>query len=365
MIRFKQKTYSGCEFLEEICEKEKDLLREYGLDPREDNVLNIWIDSVDEKFSKRGLPSDIELEGGLGNEDNLKFYYSPTKGWFMEGEDINEVTPIQVSDEDLKDQIMKSLKKELNHLENVGSKENIINFQEDNIKLVGNTKCFSHPYKIIWKTIKTYFQALKEIAKRIKHKIQGRQTSEHPQAIHGDESQKSFSDVSLDPTLENYTKTVPGYSNLQSLSIKNLKYLLDMGLTAENIAVIQKLFPSFISLADPKKITLFRNDYINGEKGDYAEILFMYGNEVDFIWDFDKESWYLRDHTFTPSKEYIINDGRLKEAIRNLFNPDSDELLRHRIEKWEAKEDLNEDFNVRSYCEYMLNLIDSDRSGWS
>ena len=201
---------------------------------------------------------------------------------------------------------------------------------------------------------------IKNVAKHIVGK-RG-ECKEHTAKIgeHEKNVEKSFSDVPLKADLSQYCKSIPDYAKLCALKKFN-KDLLE-GTPDRVLGLIKRCFPSFLGLAEPEIITEYREDYINSKEcpGDYAEILFTFGEELVYLWDFDKESWFVQDRTYNPMKEWKIN-GSILKAIRENFDPLKNPLLQKRVDAWEKNfSDQDEPIKnyMRVYCKMLLNAID-------
>ena len=170
--------------------------------------------------------------------------------------------------------------------------------------------------------------------------------------------EKSFSDVPLTDDFSEYCKAIPRYKDLAGFYSWNHKSMKDL---PEKVKVfIYKGYPSFFGLETPEKITEYRKDYMQSKEapGDYAEILFTYGGELVYVWDFDKQCWYVQDRTYTPQKEWMIK-GDVLDALRIHFDPKKNPLLEQRIKVWEEKTGGNE--FMKLYCEEILEVIDAVR----
>lgn len=207
--------------------------------------------------------------------------------------------------------------------------------------------------------VKSLAGRLRLLAGRFKHgdnKL-GNQCEEHKLLGHHDISglvkEKEFSNISK--TFEEYCDLIPGYKSLAYLN--NLNFKLLEGTSEELKKYIWTYFPSFFVLAKPDEIDQYREDYLSDPNPqDYAEILFMYGNELVFLWDFDKKSWYLLDKTYKPQKEWRIDGGKdgLRQALLKFCDSERDELLKRRIETIKSKEGSKA---IRDYCSALIDLI--------
>lgn len=196
----------------------------------------------------------------------------------------------------------------------------------------------------------------KGLASKIKHFIKGTPVKEHTGDHKEEPREKQFSEVPKELDFQGYCKVIPGYKELCALSSMNFRVLEK--LSPENRKFIWKNFPSFLVVANPETINKYREDFREKYGQDYSEIMFVYGNEIDFVWDFDKEGWYVRDHTYTPLKEYKISNNDILGAIKVVFDPSKNPLLKARVDRWMNEEKLASQFNMREYCNVVLNLID-------
>ena len=210
-----------------------------------------------------------------------------------------------------------------------------------------------------WTMVGGVIGFFKGLASKFSHWISGKPSNDHEkEKIHSTNlEKKQFSDVSLDADYKEYCKIIPKYEELSVLSSLNYK-LLDQ-LTKENRKFIWQVFPSFLVISSPEKINEFRKDFIDKFGEDYAEIMFSFGGEIDYIWDFDRESWYTRDHTYNPAKEWKISGNDIIGCIKQTFNPEMNDLLKERLKKWESDEKLSSQFDMRKYCEEILKLIET------
>ena len=193
----------------------------------------------------------------------------------------------------------------------------------------------------------------KGLASKIKHYIKGTPSKEHIGDHKEEPREKQFSET-LD--FKEYCKLIPGYKELCALSTFNFRILKK--LSTENRKFIWKYFPSFLVVANPETINEYRKDFREKYGQDYSEILFAYGNEIDFVWDFDKEGWYVRDHTYTPLKEYKVTNNDILGAIKAVFDPSKNPLLKARVDKWMGEEKFASQFNMQEYCNIILEMID-------
>lgn len=207
-----------------------------------------------------------------------------------------------------------------------------------------------------WTLVGGVIGFFKGLASKVKHYLKGMPVKEHTGDHKEEPREKQFSDVPEELDFKEYSEVIPGYERLCLMSATNFRILSK--LTPENRKFIWKNFPSFLVVADPETINRYRKDFREAYGSDYSEILFSYGNEIDFLWDFDKEQWYARDHTYSPSKEYLIKNNDIFKAIRETYDPSKNPLLKARLEKWEGDEKLSKSFNMRGYCEAILEMID-------
>ena len=209
------------------------------------------------------------------------------------------------------------------------------------------------------------FMLLRRLAMQFRHWICGKPVQSEHAEEHNDEQvkEKEFSDVPLDADIEEYCKVIPGYKDLLTLQAMNFEIL--KGLNKDQKEVIWKLLPSFLVIAGPKTIREYREDYMNAKEcsGDYAEILFSFGNELVYLWDFDRKKWYVQDRTYSPHKEWTFPNEYLLGAIAEAFNPDKNELLRHRVGRGNDKAPEEWTKFAESYCKLLLNLIQDVRDG--
>ncbi len=225
---------------------------------------------------------------------------------------------------------------------------------------IGNTKLY-----LLWPgtIIGALVGVFKGLVNKFKHTDNktGKPSNEHDIEHTSGEllKERKFSDIP-ETTFEDYCKVIPGYKNLAYLNTINLETLKDYDYDWKRF--IWMYFPSFLVVASPNEITEYRNDYLSDENPqDYSEVLFMYGNELVFIWDFDRKAWYVQDKTYKPMKEWRIGDGRnakedLKKALINFCDPSKDELLKHRIEATSSNQDTVQSFY--DYCDKLRNLIE-------
>ena len=209
------------------------------------------------------------------------------------------------------------------------------------------------------------FGLLKGIVTKIKHLIKGTPTSDHEPVQHADslDRERAFSDVSLDADIYEYMKVIPGYKELIKLNVINNNIL--NGMRDEDVELVWKLLPSFLSVSSPNKINKYREDYMNSDEkpGDYAEILFTYGNELVYLWDFDRKAWYIQDRTYNPSKEWKIEKGDILSAIAMNFNPEKNELLKYRIGKDSDRVPKSWSDWAEAYCKIILDAVEAAKKG--
>lgn len=168
--------------------------------------------------------------------------------------------------------------------------------------------------------------------------------------------QKAFSDRGISKLdFKQLCEEVPGYDKIALLCNMNWD-LLDK-LSNDNKMFIWKNFPSFLIVAKPDQIYAYRQDFISKSNEDYSEILFTFGNELVYLWDFDKKYWSVQDRTYSPKKEWRI-EGDILDGIKHTFDPKNNQLLQKRIEAFESDPELANSFNIRKYCETILKLID-------
>ena len=139
MVTFNLKSFSlssdqVIEAWKDFSQREKYLMKRYNLSPN-DSLSDIWVDFKKPRYMNKNLPQDIILSGGIGDQDLLNFYYSPSKGYFVEGELLDS---LKVDGDGLKDLMIKTLKEEIVSLKKVGASRNEISFQEENIKMLSS-----------------------------------------------------------------------------------------------------------------------------------------------------------------------------------------------------------------------------------
>lgn len=202
------------------------------------------------------------------------------------------------------------------------------------------------------KIIKGVWDFFRGMASKIKHHIPGKPVKEHTKT-HPEEGEitKQFSDS------PEYCKIIPGYEELSVLSSLNFKILKPLG--PEGRKFIYKYFPSFLLVVDPETINRYREDFRKKYGQDYSEIMYAFGGEMDFLWDFDKEKWYAKDTTYNPAKEYEIRGNDILGALSIIFDPTKNKLLRARLEMWESDEYLSGKFDMRKYCETILKMLNT------
>jgi hypothetical protein len=200
---------------------------------------------------------------------------------------------------------------------------------------------------------------IKNFAKHIKGG--GKEVKEHTAKMgeHGKNLERAFSDVPIKADFNQYCKAIPDYANLYAL--KKFNNTILEGTPDKVLGLIKKCFPSFLGLVEPEVITEYREDYINSKEcpGDYAEILFTFGEELVYLWDFDKQSWYVQDRTYNPRKEWMIS-RRILEALKINFDPSKNQLLQSRLESWEKSFSDQPDgikYYMRRYCDRLLGAI--------
>jgi len=201
---------------------------------------------------------------------------------------------------------------------------------------------------------------LKKLSLRFKHPVKGVPIKGKVDKSHKIEANfkktKRFSDISTDLGLEEYCKLIPGYQQLWlSLSFANM-ILLD-NISFENKKFICDYFPSLIILSSPDQINKYRQDYMSDIGIDMSEILFTFGDELVYGWNFDQKAWCVQDRTYNPAKEWRISDNsKIFNCIAYSFDPDHNTLLQQRINVWEG-EGNNEVFNMREYCNVLRDLL--------
>ena len=190
-----------------------------------------------------------------------------------------------------------------------------------------------------------------------KHSITGSTSNDHGKGDHGP-LEKKFSDVPMDADFNEYCKEIKEYAKLAALSSYNFRILKSV--PEEGQKFIWKCFPSFMVLAKPEEIRSYREDYMSDPSakgaGDYAEVLFTFGNELVYLWDFDRKAWYVQDRTYNPRKEWRIKDNDLFGAIEINFDPKYNKLLANRLDAWDNKYG-DTGFDMRKYCECLLSAI--------
>lgn len=201
---------------------------------------------------------------------------------------------------------------------------------------------------------RTVIDALKNFAKKFKHFIAGKPTKEH-ETNHTESKQKSFSDLSLNSDFNVYSKVIPGYSELVALSEIGKDMFKKQQIPANVGDNIFKYFPSYFGVVDPETINKYRKDYIDNNNGDWAEILFLYGGELVYVWDFDKNSWYVLDKTHTPVKEFKLVNNNIFLTILQNFDPEKDNVLKMRLEYLEKSNPNAAEF-FKSYCKLMQDM---------
>lgn len=175
--------------------------------------------------------------------------------------------------------------------------------------------------------------------------------------------EKSFSEVPRDAKFRDYCKSIPGYEKLEVLKIINLEILKN--LSTEKRKFIWKYFPSILTVSSPEEINSFRDDNINSpepKNGDYAEVFFAYGNELVFIWDFDRKGWFVQDLTYSPFKEIKIEDNDILGYLKNYaFNPKVNKLLGKRVKSWiSGGFQEKTGFDVEKYINVLLMTIEKN-----
>lgn len=207
---------------------------------------------------------------------------------------------------------------------------------------------------------KQFWQKLKDLAKRFKHFVVGKKVDEHNDEIrqdHVEPRQKKFSKISLNADAFTYFKEIPSYKELMTCSAAEDKMLEKNQATEGFKDYIYKYFPSFQGLCLPNTINEYRKDYISTDDGDWSEILFLYGGELVYIWDFDRNSWYVLDKTYVPKKEWKIEGTKnLFKVLLSSFDREKDELLNRRLESLKEK-DENLYRSMEQYCDIMLSLV--------
>ena len=210
--------------------------------------------------------------------------------------------------------------------------------------------------KYLAKIGKQFWQKLKDLAKRFKHPVTGKPTKGYD--IKHKETTKNFSDVSLNADFSEYSKKIPFYELLTNLAAVEKKILKMQNTSEDEIDFIYKYFPSFQGLCDPETINLYRKNYIKSENKDFAEILFAFGGELVYVWDFDNNSWHVFDTTYSPSKGWELTSKNIFESLRQTFDENENELLKNRLKTVEDK--YPEQHKVlKKYCKDMLNLVEA------
>lgn len=223
---------------------------------------------------------------------------------------------------------------------------------------IGNTRLY-----ILWPgtIIGALVGVFKGLADKFKHGTSnnvGKPCTEH-ELEHTSKDvfkERKFSDVDLESTFEDYCNIIPGYKSLAYLN--NLNFELLKGTSEDYKKTLWTYFPSFFVLSRPNEINDYRRDYLSDDDPqDYAEILFMYGDELIFLWDFNRENWYVLDKTYTPKKEWKITNGKegLRDVLLNMCDPEKDALLKHRISAAKDQEMVK---IMENYCKTLRMLIE-------
>lgn len=211
------------------------------------------------------------------------------------------------------------------------------------------------PGTLVGAAIGLFIGVCKKLAKLFKH-ISKNNNKINPSNDHSKSVEKRFSDVPVHANMGDYLLNIPEYGKLLALFKYNHEILKTF--PEENKKLLWKIFPGYLVVANGEEINGYRKDYMKEKSnpGDYSEILFMYGNELVFLYDFDRKAWYVQDRTYNPKKEWKIADGKLFDYILDMFDPKNDELLKRRIDKW--KELNSEDNELSSFPEkYLKELI--------
>ena len=213
--------------------------------------------------------------------------------------------------------------------------------------------------------LKSFLSSLGDIMTKLKNSVKHiitrvKENKDHDTSSHNSALEKTFSDMPRKADLLEYCEAIPSYDRLMRLQEINKSIIRD--LPGDMQEFIWRHFPSFLVLASPKQMNEYRKDYMNNKNkdlaGDYTEVLFTYGNELVYLWDFDVKAWYVQDRTYSPQREWEI-DGNILDAIKINFDPKKNSLLKMRLEKWE-KMTKDEDLRgyMRWYCNFLLQIID-------
>lgn len=191
--------------------------------------------------------------------------------------------------------------------------------------------------------------------KSIGHYIKGKAISAiHLMKIHkNNPSEKHFSDISQNQLV---TELPKGYNYLNAIRVvSNIYNVKVMGL--ETIKHFQKVFPTLDGLVPPDKIKEFREDFKKDSNGkqDFSEIIFIYGEELVYLYDYKNSYWFARDTTYKPMKEYFIGDSKAAfKSIAGAFDTEKDEILRNRINVLENKDTVDW---MYKYCNFMKKQL--------
>lgn len=210
-------------------------------------------------------------------------------------------------------------------------------------------------------TLKNGIGKFVDLVKKAKHKLVGvRQTSVHDPNLTNDvERSRFFSQEELpqfELTQEDYIRLIPEYKRILELQ-QFCKHLLG-NYSTDSIIAIDKLFPCFYRVSDYDHINKTRFGLLEKTGMDYAVIFTLYGNELYFLYDFESKNWFIMDNTYHPSKEYKVLNNDLLKALEKVSDPETNELLKYRLEKVEEIEKNKENgFDVRGYCDSILKAI--------
>lgn len=167
--------------------------------------------------------------------------------------------------------------------------------------------------------------------------------------------QKSFSDI------YDYSDLIPGYYTLWTANdvCRDAIAKLDIVSSSSDLKIFMEEFP-YISIMSPNTIDRWRQDYKNDGDGDWSEIIFMYGTELTYIWDFERKNWYVKDSTYNPAKEFYIgsNEKSIVQNIINSFDPEKDTVLGDKIKDIRKRGKGTEIADkIEKYCEIVRDSL--------
>lgn len=206
-------------------------------------------------------------------------------------------------------------------------------FNQKNFSIFDNIKNMT---KIYLKDLSKKYKHIKGVVSSFIHRIK---TAHINNAL----GSKFFSESEF-----NSCDRIPDYKKL--LLLKNLETDRYKDFVSKSDWL--SFFPSFQFVIDPNTIEKYAEDY----NYKWTEVMFNYYSfenknfETVLIYDFEKNSWYVKDTTYEPPKEFLIK-GTLKDYLLVSFDYKFDELLKNRINS----------LNKESHRQFVIDYLDWHR----